>query len=173
MSRLARITTSHAIWKSSTVSLWQTPGPGYSPPLKAYNYILTGNVSMGSAARFKRAALMVPRCRWISNPAGIIARALAYAWAFGGIGRCPNVCSAIFASKLVSKGGQMRTREMFFSPWQAADYTGLKVEAIYELLASGEIAGEQVDGRGRRRKSQLDEYLDGQGDLEERKIHSD
>ena len=34
----------------------------------------------------------------------------------------------------------MRTREMWFAPWQAADYTGLKVEAIYDLLASGEIA---------------------------------
>ena len=61
----------------------------------------------------------------------------------------------------------MRTREMFFSPWQAADYTGLKVEAIYELLASGEIAGEQVDGRWRLRKSVLDAWLDAEVSQEE------
>ena len=61
----------------------------------------------------------------------------------------------------------MRSREMFFSPWQAADYTGLKVEAIYELLASGEIAGEQVDGRWRLRKSVLDAWLDAEVSPEE------
>jgi excisionase family DNA binding protein len=77
------------------------------------------------------------------------------------------VCSATFANKSVSKGGHMRTREMFFSPWQAADYTGLKVEAIYELLASGEIAGEQVDGRWRLRKSVLDAWLDAEVSPEE------
>jgi excisionase family DNA binding protein len=56
---------------------------------------------------------------------------------------------------------------MFFSPWQAADYTGLKVEAIYELLASGEIAGEQIDGRWRLRKSVLDAWLDAEVSSEE------
>lgn len=53
-----------------------------------------------------------------------------------------------------------RTTEMFFAPWQAADYAGLKVEAIYELLDTGEIAGEQVDGRWRLRKSTMDAWLD-------------
>ena len=66
----------------------------------------------------------------------------------------------------------MRPREMFFSPWQAADYTGLKVEAIYELLASGEIAGEQVDGRWRLRKSVLDAWLDAEVSPEELERHS-
>jgi excisionase family DNA binding protein len=59
---------------------------------------------------------------------------------------------------------------MFFSPWQAADYTGLKVEAIYELLASGEIAGEQVDGRWRLRKSVLDAWLDAEVSPEVEKL---
>src|SRR5215475_6767977 len=149
------------------VCLWQTSGPGRLPLLKAYNYTLTGNVSTDSAARFKRAALMVPKCRCTSNPAGIIARASVCASAFGGIERCPNVCSVPFANKSVSKGGSMRSREMFFSPWQAADYTGLKVEAIYELLSSGEIAGEQVDGRWRLRKSVLDAWLDAEVSPEE------
>src|SRR5919202_1880326 len=96
-----------------------------------------------------------------------MARASACASASSGIGSCPNVCSALFASKLAFKGGPMRSREMFFSPWQAADYTGLKVEAIYELLASGEIAGEQVDGRWRLRKSVLDAWLDAEVSPEE------
>jgi excisionase family DNA binding protein len=53
-----------------------------------------------------------------------------------------------------------RSTEMFFAPWQAADYAGLKIEAIYELLETGEIHGEQVDGRWRIRKSVLDAWLD-------------
>ena len=53
-----------------------------------------------------------------------------------------------------------RMTETFLAPWQAADYAGLKVEAMYELLESGEIAGEQVDGRWRIRKSTLDAWLD-------------
>jgi excisionase family DNA binding protein len=53
-----------------------------------------------------------------------------------------------------------RSTEMFFAPWQAADYAGLKIEAIYELLETGEMHGEQVDGRWRIRKSVLDAWLD-------------
>jgi len=53
-----------------------------------------------------------------------------------------------------------RSTEMFFAPWQAADYAGLKIEAMYELLEAGEILGEQVDGRWRIRKSVLDAWLD-------------
>jgi excisionase family DNA binding protein len=53
-----------------------------------------------------------------------------------------------------------RSTEIFFAPWQAADYAGLKIEAIYELLEAGEILGEQVDGRWRIRKSVLDAWLD-------------
>lgn len=53
-----------------------------------------------------------------------------------------------------------RSTEIFFSPWQAADYAGLKIEAIYELLESGEIPGDQVDGRWRVRKTAMDAWLD-------------
>lgn len=60
-----------------------------------------------------------------------------------------------------------RTTEMFLAPWQAADYAGLRVEAIYELLENGEIAGEQVDGRWRVRKSVLDAWLDAEVSPEE------
>jgi len=61
----------------------------------------------------------------------------------------------------------MRSREMFFSPWQAADYAGLKIEALYELLESGEVAGDKVDGRWRIRKSVLDAWLDAEVSPEE------
>ena len=61
----------------------------------------------------------------------------------------------------------MRTREIFFAPWQAADYAGLKIEAIYELLESGELAGEQVAGRWRLRKSVIDTWLDAEVSAEE------
>ena len=61
----------------------------------------------------------------------------------------------------------MRSREIFFSPWQAADYAGLKIEALYELLESGEVAGDKVDGRWRVRKSVLDSWLDAEVSPEE------
>lgn len=61
----------------------------------------------------------------------------------------------------------MRSREVFFSPWQAADYAGLKIEALYELLASGELTGDRVDGRWRIRKSVLDAWLDAEVGPEE------
>lgn len=59
------------------------------------------------------------------------------------------------------------SREAFLAPWQAADYAGLKVEALYELLESGEIAGERLDGRWRIRKSALDAWLDAEISSEE------
>lgn len=61
----------------------------------------------------------------------------------------------------------MRSREVFFSPWQAADYAGLKIDALYELLESGEVAGDKVGGRWRVRKSVLDAWLDAEVSPEE------
>ena len=61
----------------------------------------------------------------------------------------------------------MRSREVFFSPWQAADYAGLKIDALYELLESGEVAGDKVGGRWRVRKSVLDAWLDAEVSTEE------
>jgi excisionase family DNA binding protein len=49
---------------------------------------------------------------------------------------------------------------MFLSAWQAADYVGLKIEAIYELLESGEIEADKIDDRWRVRKTALDAWLD-------------
>lgn len=60
-----------------------------------------------------------------------------------------------------------RSTEMFFAPWQAADYAGLKIEAIYELLEAGDITAEKVDGRWRIRKSAMDAWLDAEVSQEE------
>jgi excisionase family DNA binding protein len=60
-----------------------------------------------------------------------------------------------------------RVTETFLAPWQAADYAGLKIEAMYELLESGEITGDKVDGRWRIRKSVLDAWLDAEVSPEE------
>ena len=60
-----------------------------------------------------------------------------------------------------------RATEVFLAPWQAADYAGLKVEAIYELLETGEIAGEKVEGRWRIRETVLDAWLDAEVSPEE------
>jgi len=62
-----------------------------------------------------------------------------------------------------------RSKEAFFSPWQAADYAGLKVEAMQELLASGEIASTTLNGQLRVRKSDVDAWLDAEVSPEELK----
>jgi excisionase family DNA binding protein len=60
-----------------------------------------------------------------------------------------------------------RVTETFLAPWQAADYAGLKIEAMHELLESGEIAGDKIDGRWRIRKSAVDAWLDAEVPAEE------
>jgi len=60
-----------------------------------------------------------------------------------------------------------RATEMFLAAWQAADYMGITIEAIYELLESGEIEADKIDGRWRVRKSALDAWLDAEVTEEE------
>jgi excisionase family DNA binding protein len=54
----------------------------------------------------------------------------------------------------------MKHTEVFWKPWQAADYLRLPVDAVYKLIERGEIAAEQRDGTWYIRKSVLDEWLD-------------
>lgn len=54
----------------------------------------------------------------------------------------------------------MRHTEIFWKPWQAADYLRIPIEAIYKLMERQEIAAEQRDGTWYIRKSVLDEWLD-------------
>ena len=59
------------------------------------------------------------------------------------------------------------TKESFFSPWQAADYAGLKLEALQAMIASGEIQAEEFNGTLKIRQSTLDQWLDAEVPQEE------
>jgi excisionase family DNA binding protein len=54
----------------------------------------------------------------------------------------------------------MKHTEVFWKPWQAADYLRIPVDAVYALIERREIAAEQRDGSWSIRKSVLDEWLD-------------
>jgi hypothetical protein len=54
----------------------------------------------------------------------------------------------------------MRYTEIFWKPWQAADYLRIPVQALYRLMERQEIAADQRDGTWYIRKSVLDAWLD-------------
>jgi len=54
----------------------------------------------------------------------------------------------------------MRHTEIFWKPWQAADYLRIPVEALYKLIERQEIAADQRDGTLYLRKTVLDAWLD-------------
>ena len=55
----------------------------------------------------------------------------------------------------------------FVNLFHSKNVRSIEIEAIYKLLETGEIAGEQVDGRWRIRKSVLDTWLDARASPEE------
>jgi excisionase family DNA binding protein len=61
----------------------------------------------------------------------------------------------------------MRHTEIFWKPWQAADYLRIPVEALYKLIERQEIAADQRDGNWYIRKSVLDAWLDKPATAEE------
>jgi excisionase family DNA binding protein len=61
----------------------------------------------------------------------------------------------------------MRHTEIFWKPWQAADYLRIPVGAVYKLIERQEIAADQRDGTWYIRKSTLDEWLDKPATAEE------
>jgi excisionase family DNA binding protein len=61
----------------------------------------------------------------------------------------------------------MRHTEIFWKPWQAADYLRIPIAAIYKLIERQEIAAEQRDGTWYVRKSVLDAWLDKPATAEE------
>ena len=61
----------------------------------------------------------------------------------------------------------MRHTEIFWKPWQAADYLRIPVEAVYKLIERQEIAADRRDGTWYIRKSVLDEWLDKPATAEE------
>jgi Helix-turn-helix domain len=61
----------------------------------------------------------------------------------------------------------MKHTEVFWKPWQAADYLRIPIEALYKLMERQEIAAESRDGTWYIRKSVLDEWLDKPATAEE------
>ena len=61
----------------------------------------------------------------------------------------------------------MRHTEIFWKPWQAADYLRIPVAALYKLIERQEIAADQRDGSWYIRKSVLDAWLDKPATAEE------
>ncbi len=61
----------------------------------------------------------------------------------------------------------MRHTEIFWKPWQAADYLRIPVHALYKLMERQEIAADQRDGTWYIRKSVLDAWLDKPATAEE------
>jgi hypothetical protein len=61
----------------------------------------------------------------------------------------------------------MRHTEIFWKPWQAADYLRIPVQALYKLMERQEIAAEQRDGSWYIRKTILDAWLDKPASAEE------
>ncbi len=61
----------------------------------------------------------------------------------------------------------MRQTEIFWKPWQAADYLRIPVEAIYKLIERQEISADNRDGTWYIRKSVLDAWLDKPATAEE------
>lgn len=54
----------------------------------------------------------------------------------------------------------MGISEGFLSPIQVARYTGMKIETVRELMEKGELNSEELNGRIRIRKTELDRWLD-------------
>ena len=61
----------------------------------------------------------------------------------------------------------MRHTEIFWKPWQAADYLRIPIAAVYKLMERQEIAADQRDGTWYIRKSVLDAWLDKPATAEE------
>ena len=61
----------------------------------------------------------------------------------------------------------MKQTEVFWKPWQAADYLRIPIEVLYKLIERREIAAENRDGTWYIRKSVLDAWLDKPATAEE------
>jgi excisionase family DNA binding protein len=48
----------------------------------------------------------------------------------------------------------------FLKPWEASQYLGIPVDALYEMLEKGEIPGEKIEGHWRVDLAKLETWLD-------------
>ena len=61
----------------------------------------------------------------------------------------------------------MRSTEVFWKPWQAADYLRIPIGVVYKLIERREIEANNRDGTWYIRKSVLDAWLDKPATAEE------
>jgi excisionase family DNA binding protein len=52
------------------------------------------------------------------------------------------------------------TRGGFLRPWQVSQYLGIPVEKVYEMMESGELPAEKIEGRWRVDLAKLEKWLD-------------
>ncbi|MCX8103032.1 MAG: helix-turn-helix domain-containing protein [Candidatus Bipolaricaulota bacterium] len=48
----------------------------------------------------------------------------------------------------------------FLRPWQVAQYLGIPIEKVYEMMESGELPAEKIEGRWRVDLAKLEKWLD-------------
>ncbi len=48
----------------------------------------------------------------------------------------------------------------FLRPWQVSQYLGIPIEKVYEMMESGELPGEKIEGRWRVDLAKLERWLD-------------
>ncbi len=52
------------------------------------------------------------------------------------------------------------TRGGFLRPWQVSQYLGIPIEKVYEMMESGELPAEKIEGRWRIDVAKLERWLD-------------
>jgi len=52
------------------------------------------------------------------------------------------------------------TRGGFLRPWQVSQYLGIPIEKVYEMMESGELPAEKIEGRWRVDIAKLEKWLD-------------
>ena len=60
----------------------------------------------------------------------------------------------------------MNRLEAYLSVSDVADYAGLRVEGVRELIEKGELDAMELNGRTKIRKSEIDRWLDEQVNIE-------
>ncbi len=53
-----------------------------------------------------------------------------------------------------------KTRGGFLRPWQVSQYLGISIEQVYEMIESGELPAEKIEGRWRINLEKLERWLD-------------
>jgi excisionase family DNA binding protein len=48
----------------------------------------------------------------------------------------------------------------FLRPWQVSQYLGIPIEKVYEMMESGELPAEKIEGRWRVDLAKLERWLD-------------